>query len=64
LQNSAFHPEDTKRIGELALVALGIQNRNDPVTETLAEYIIEIAQTGEKNTGRICALAVVRMRTL
>ena len=51
LQKSAFGPEDTKRMGdayELALDALRINDRNDPVTETIAQYIFEIAQTGEK----------------
>ena len=66
LQNAAFQPEDTRRMAEayeLALVAMRIQNRDDPLTETLAQYIIEIAQTGEKDPARICALAVARVRS-
>jgi hypothetical protein len=65
-QQSAFLPEDTKRLGEayeLALVALRIRDRNDPVTETIAQCIIEIGQTGEKEPARICALAVEQIRT-
>ncbi len=65
LQKSAFDPEDTKRMGdayELALVSLKLTNRSDPLMETVAHHIVEIAQTGEKNPSRICALAVERIR--
>jgi hypothetical protein len=65
LQRSAFGPEDTKRMGdayERALTELGIKDRNDPLTETVAQYIIEIAQTGEKDPARICTLAIERLR--
>ena len=58
-------PEDTKRMGdayELALVSLKLTNRSDPLMETVAHHIVEIAQTGEKNPSRICALAVERIR--
>jgi hypothetical protein len=64
-QQSAFQPEDTKRLGEayeLALVAMRIQDRSDPLTETIAQCIIEIGQTGEKEPARISALAVERLR--
>jgi hypothetical protein len=61
LQNAALGPEDTKRLGdayELALAELGLKERNDPLTEIIAKLIIEIAQTGEKNSEKICALAL------
>ena len=64
-EKSAFRPEDTKRMGdayERALVELRLKDRLDPLTETIAQYIIEIAQTGEKDPDRICALAVERIR--
>jgi hypothetical protein len=64
-ERSAFEPEDVRRMGdayELALVALRLKNRDDPLTETVAQYVIEIAQTGEKAPERICALAVERIR--
>jgi hypothetical protein len=51
LQKSAFGPDDTKRMGdayELALAQLGLKDRNDPRTETVAKLILEIAQTSEK----------------
>jgi hypothetical protein len=65
LQKSAFGPEDTKRMGEayeLALSELGLSDRRDPFTEIVAKLIIEVAQTGEKDPSRICALAVSRLR--
>ena len=65
LQKSAFGPEDTKRMGEayeLALSQLGLSDRRDPFTEIVAKLIIEVAQTGEKDPSRICALAVSRLR--
>jgi hypothetical protein len=33
---------------ELALASLRLRDRNDPLTETVAQHIFEIAQTGEK----------------
>jgi hypothetical protein len=64
LQESAFGPEDTKRMGdayELALVQLGLNDRSDPLTETVAKHIVEIAQTGVKESEMICALALLRL---
>jgi hypothetical protein len=65
LQRSAFGPEDTKRMGEayeLALIELRLKDRNDPLTETIAKYIVEAAQTGEKEPNNICAVALSRLR--
>jgi len=65
LQKSAFGPEDTKRMAdayELALASLGLRDRNDPLTEIIAQHIFEIAQTGEKDPKRICVLAVERIQ--
>jgi hypothetical protein len=62
LQNSAFGPDDIKRMVaayERALVLTRL-NRDDPATETVAQYVIEIAQTGEKDSEMICALALKR----
>ena len=47
---------------ERALVELKLADRNDPLTETVAQYIIEAAQTGEKDPVRICTIAVDRIR--
>lgn len=64
LENSAFEPEGIKRLEaayELALVQLGLKDRNDPLTETIARLVIEVAQTGEKDHETICALALSRL---
>jgi hypothetical protein len=64
LQKSAFEPEDVQRLGEayeLALQQLGLHDRDDPLTETVAQYIIETAQIGEKDPARLCARALERL---
>jgi hypothetical protein len=65
LQRSAFGPEETKRLGEayeFALVQLELKDRDDPLTESIAKFIIEIAQTGEKDPEMICARALSLLR--
>jgi hypothetical protein len=64
LQKSAFEPQDIERMiaaYELALVELALADRNDPLTETVAKYIVDAAQTGEKDPKRICAVALARL---
>jgi hypothetical protein len=64
LQNSALEPEHIKRMEEAyerALVVLGLKDRNDPLTESIARLIIEAAQTGEKDPEAICTLALRRL---
>jgi hypothetical protein len=64
LQRSAFGPDDLRRLGEayeLALQHLRLHDRDDPLTETVAQYVIEIAQTGEKDPSRVCARALERL---
>jgi hypothetical protein len=64
LRKSDFDPEDIKRMAsayEQALAELGLQDRNDPLTETVAKLIIETAQAGEKDSRMICALALRRL---
>ena len=66
LQNTAFSPEDAGRLGEAyetTLLQLNLAAaRNDPLTETVAKVILEIAQTGEKDPERIRDLALARMK--
>jgi len=65
LQKSAFDPDDCKRMGEayeLALVHLELKDRDDPLTETIAKLIVEVAQTGEKDPKRICAIALSHLK--
>jgi hypothetical protein len=64
LQKSAFDPDDIKRMTsayEQALVELGLQDRNDPLTDTVAKLIIEMAQSGERDSKMICAHALRRL---
>jgi len=52
LQKTAFEPEDVKRMQvayEQALILLELKDREDPITESIARLIIEVAQTGEKD---------------
>jgi hypothetical protein len=61
LQTSAFEPADVERISsayEQALIELRLVDRNDPLTEILAKLIVEVAQTGEKDSETICARAL------
>jgi len=61
LQNSVFGPDEVTRMAaayEHALKALGLADRNDPVTELVAKKIIEVARTGEGDPARISALAI------
>ncbi len=56
LQHDLFGPEDIKVITtafEGALSNLGLVYRDDPLTELVAEKIIECAQTGERDTIRL-----------
>jgi hypothetical protein len=65
LQNSAFEPDDIVRMStayEKALILLGLKGRNDPLTESVAKHIVEIAQTGEKDFEVICTLAISRLK--
>jgi hypothetical protein len=61
LEEAVFAPEDIARMTvayEAALQFLRLNDRNDPVTETVAKKIIEIARTGEHDPPRICARAI------
>jgi hypothetical protein len=65
LQQSAFEPDDIARMTtayEKALILLGLKDHNDPLTELVAKYIVEIAQTGEKDFEVICTLAIARLK--
>jgi hypothetical protein len=43
---------------ERTLKALSLADRTDPVTELVAQKIIEIAQTGHRNAERISTLVI------
>jgi hypothetical protein len=61
LQRQAFDPEAVECLTaayEAALKLLRISNRDDPITETIAQRIIEIAQTGVRDPAKLCAAAL------
>jgi hypothetical protein len=43
---------------EQTLRVLSVQERNDPLTETIAKMIIKLAQTGIHDPARLSALAI------
>jgi hypothetical protein len=60
-QNTPMEPEQIARLSaayEQTLKALGLKDRNDPLTEMIAKKIIEIGQTGVKEPARIAALTI------
>ena len=61
LQGQAFDPEAVECLTaayEAALKLLRISNTDDPITETIAQRIIEIAQTGVRDPAKLCAAAL------
>jgi len=61
LQNSPLHPEDIRVLVaayEKTLTALGLKDRNDPITELVAKKIIEIGQTGVRDPQQISRRAI------
>lgn len=61
LQNVAFEPEHIDALAkayEDTLRSLHLANRNDPITETIAKTIIELAQRGERDASRLHARAL------
>ena len=67
LQNSAFGPDEIKRMTtayEDALRVLGFVDRTDAITEIVAKKVIEIAQTGERDPFRIRAAPLRTLESL
>jgi hypothetical protein len=62
--NHWFGPEDiaglTKAF-EAALGKLGLVDRSDPTSVTLAKLIIELAKAGEREPERLCDSALQRL---
>jgi hypothetical protein len=59
-----FGPEDIAALTtafEAALGKLGLVDRSDPTTVTLAKLIIELAKAGEREPERLCDSAVKRL---
>jgi hypothetical protein len=61
LQNSAFAPEDITPLVaayEHCLRVLKLSDRSDPNRELVAKKIIELAQTGIRDSGQLGRLAL------
>ena len=61
LQNSPLGPDELSKLGaayERTLDALGLSDRNDPVTELVAKKLLAIHQTGICDPARLSAIAV------
>ena len=61
LQHSAFGPEDIGLMAtayEDCLRILNLTDRSDPLTEVIATKIIEIAQTGVRDSARMRQMAL------
>jgi len=59
-----FGPEDIAGLTtafEAALAKLGLVDRSDPTTLTLAKLIIELAKAGEREPERLCDSALKRL---
>jgi hypothetical protein len=66
LGDTAFEPDDIVRMTSaynLALRELGLVDRDDPLTETVAKKVIEIMLTGERDPVLICEFAIRQLRT-
>ena len=62
--NDWFGPEDIAGLTtafEAALAELGLVDRSDPTTLTLAKLIIELAKAGEREPERLCDSALKRL---
>jgi hypothetical protein len=66
LDNRAFGPDEIETLStafEQALGALGLADRSDAVTEIVARRIIEFAQRGERDPGRLSERALQSIST-
>jgi hypothetical protein len=61
LENTAFGPEEIERlvaVYEKTLRALGLKDRNDPITQLVAEKIIAVGRLGIEDPAEISKLAL------
>jgi hypothetical protein len=64
---SGFRPDpETRRLMglafELTRVTLRLSDREGPLIQLVADRIIELAKTGERNPERLCDLALASIR--
>ena len=60
-----FEPEDIAQLAvglESALTDLGINDRNDPMTNSVAKLIIQLAKDGERDSTTLAKRAVEIVR--
>ena len=65
LKKATLGPKEISRITqayEQALHTLCVKDRDDPLTETIAKQIIEIAQAGVHDAAQLSALAIAELR--
>ncbi len=66
LQRTAFSPEDVANLVKAydgCLQALNIPVQSEAQREIVAKTVIEIAQTGVRDPGEICARVVNRIKS-
>ena len=66
IQNYAFEPADIERLAmayEQTLRALRLKERNDPITQLVAEKIIAIGRLGIEDPAEISKLALEELGT-
>jgi hypothetical protein len=62
--DNAFEPSDIERMTaayEAALTLVQLKDRDDPLTELIAQKIIETYRTGMRDPARICATALKKL---
>ena len=66
LSNTTFGPEEIERLVtayEQTLRALGLNDRSDPITQLVAEKIIEVGRSGIENPTKISEVALKELRS-
>ncbi|KRQ96330.1 hypothetical protein CQ10_31290 [Bradyrhizobium valentinum] len=64
LENTVFGPEEIERLVtayEQTLRALGLKDRNDPITQLVAEKIIAVGRLGIEDPAEISKLALNKL---
>jgi len=64
-RDSVFEPEDIAQLAaslESALTHLGVKDRNDPMTNSVAKLIIQLAKDGERDSTSLARRAVEIVR--
>jgi hypothetical protein len=60
-EDHSFDPEDIASLTaafEAALIKIGLTDRKDPLTTTVAKAIIQVAKNGERDPQKLCERAL------